>query len=210
MAGGWEFPGGKLNPGESREQALARELQEELGVVVREAHPLIRIRHAYPEFDVDLDLWMLTRYDGEPSAREGQAISWFRLKDLQDVDLLPADRPMVTALQLPICIDSLSTEEFVVRELPDLASEDTWRTDRRWHGVVCRGASAGALAPELVRAAAVADFIVLSAELSEEIIREACACANVPIYVRGDSLENAWACGASGLCDLPMGARTAQ
>jgi 8-oxo-dGTP diphosphatase len=101
MAGRWEFPGGKLNIGEDAYAGLARELAEELGIVVRAARPLIRLRHEYPEWRVLLDVWQVTAYDGEPQPLEAQALAWARPDELPKHDLLEADRSIVTALRLP-------------------------------------------------------------------------------------------------------------
>jgi 8-oxo-dGTP diphosphatase len=101
MAGRWEFPGGKLTAGEDPFQGLQRELSEELGVNVRAARPLIRLRHRYPDRRVLLDVWEVTDYDGEPQALESQALAWAKPDDLPKHDLLEADRGIVTALRLP-------------------------------------------------------------------------------------------------------------
>jgi 8-oxo-dGTP diphosphatase len=101
MAGRWEFPGGKLHDGESQDAALARELAEELGVVVHASRPLIEIRHRYVDRDVVLHVWIVVRWDGEVQGREGQALQWLDLRGLCSVDLLEADRPILAALALP-------------------------------------------------------------------------------------------------------------
>jgi mutator protein MutT len=101
MAGRWEFPGGKLATGEDSYDGLKRELAEELGVVVREARPLIRLRHDYPDRRVLLDVWQVTAYDGEPKSLDSQALAWARPDELPSHDLLEADRAIVTALRLP-------------------------------------------------------------------------------------------------------------
>ncbi len=101
MAGRWEFPGGKLVAGEDPFTGLQRELAEELGVTVRAARPLIRLRHDYPDRRVLLDVWQVTDYEGEPQALESQALTWARPDDLPKHDLLEADRAIVTALRLP-------------------------------------------------------------------------------------------------------------
>ncbi|MFO1400224.1 MAG: (deoxy)nucleoside triphosphate pyrophosphohydrolase [Steroidobacteraceae bacterium] len=98
-AGQWEFPGGKLEAGESAEAGLARELAEELGVRVRAARPLLALRHDYPELSVELATLVVERYEGEPAGLEGQALRWVRPAELYTVDLLPADRPIVDRLQ---------------------------------------------------------------------------------------------------------------
>jgi 8-oxo-dGTP diphosphatase len=101
MAGRWEFPGGKLAAGEDPLTGLKRELAVELGIAVRAARPLIRLRHTYPERRVLLDVWQVTDYEGEPQALESQALAWARPDDLPQHDLLEADRAIVTALRLP-------------------------------------------------------------------------------------------------------------
>lgn len=99
MAGGWEFPGGKVAEGESALEALRREFLEEIGVEVLAAQPLIRYRHAYPGRTVLLDVWTVTRHAGEPRALEGQPLRWEPLENLLEAGLLEADRPIVQALR---------------------------------------------------------------------------------------------------------------
>jgi 8-oxo-dGTP diphosphatase len=101
LAGRWEFPGGKLGAGEDPFAGLKRELAEELGIEVREARPLIRLRHDYPDRRVLLDVWLVTAYDGEPQALEAPALAWALPDELPTHDLLEADRAIVTALRLP-------------------------------------------------------------------------------------------------------------
>jgi 8-oxo-dGTP diphosphatase len=102
MAGGWEFPGGKLEPGEQALAGLKRELQEELGIEVLEATPLIAYEHGYSDRRVLLDLWLVSRYAGEPSSVEGQPLQWVMIDELETVGLLEADRPMIPALRVAI------------------------------------------------------------------------------------------------------------
>ena len=101
MAGRWEFPGGKLGTGEDSYSGLKRELAEELGIAVREARPLIRLRYDYPDRRVMIEAWQVTSYDGEPKALDSQALNWVRPDELPRHDLLEADRAIVTALRLP-------------------------------------------------------------------------------------------------------------
>ncbi|HKX59617.1 MAG TPA: NUDIX domain-containing protein [Steroidobacteraceae bacterium] len=101
MAGRWEFPGGKLAAGEEPLEGLKRELSEELGISVRAARPLIRLRHEYPDRRVLLDVWQVTDYEGLPQALDAQALAWAKPDDLPEHDLLEADRAIVTALRLP-------------------------------------------------------------------------------------------------------------
>ena len=98
LAGGWEFPGGKLEEGETPYVALQRELREEIGVEVDAAVPLVRVRHAYPEREVDLDVWRVTRSRGEPRGLDGQALRWCPREELARAGLLAADLPVVAAL----------------------------------------------------------------------------------------------------------------
>jgi 8-oxo-dGTP diphosphatase len=99
MAGGWEFPGGKLDRGESPYDGLLRELREELGIAVTAAEPLIVYTHCYSDRQVLLDLWRITKYDGMPVSAEGQPLKWVTLDELETVGLLEADLPMIAALK---------------------------------------------------------------------------------------------------------------
>lgn len=104
MAGAWEFPGGKLAAGEGRLAGLVREFEEELGINVEAARPLIRYRCNYPHLEVDLDVWRIERWSGEPVGREGQAFGWHLTADLQSLGLLSADAAIVRAIQLPAVV----------------------------------------------------------------------------------------------------------
>ena len=101
MAGTWEFPGGKLHVGEGRLAGLVREFDEELGIRIEAARPLIRYRHRYPGFQIDLDVWRVLTWHGEPHGREGQAFGWHAPACLAEMGLLPADTAIVRAIQLP-------------------------------------------------------------------------------------------------------------
>ncbi len=99
--GQWEFPGGKVEGDECPEAALARELAEELGIVVRDSEPLIEVYHDYPDIRVRLCVREVTRYAGVPVSREGQVLRWAAERELPRIDLLAANRPIVTAARLP-------------------------------------------------------------------------------------------------------------
>jgi 8-oxo-dGTP diphosphatase len=98
MAGYWEFPGGKLEPLEAPEQALQRELREELGIELRHCHPLLQLRHHYADRAVELQVFVVDESRGEPSGLEGQALRWVSIAALPQQRLLPADGPIVEAL----------------------------------------------------------------------------------------------------------------
>ncbi|NOY72899.1 MAG: Nudix family hydrolase [Gammaproteobacteria bacterium] len=100
LAGCWEFPGGKIEANESPLTALKRELQEELGIKLSDARPLIKIAHRYPDRQVTLDVWQATAYDGVPHGKEGQALTWVATKNLKQWTLPAANDAIVTALQL--------------------------------------------------------------------------------------------------------------
>lgn len=98
MAGGWEFPGGKREPNEERLDTLKRELEEELGVRIIAAEPLVSYVHEYADRKITLDLWFVTSFAGEPQSLEGQNLRWVKLDELDSVGLLEADAPMVAPL----------------------------------------------------------------------------------------------------------------
>ena len=99
MAGRWEFPGGKVGDGETSSDALYRELREELGITVGTAHPLMNLTHDYPDRRVELQMWRVERYTGEPQGLDGQRLKWVEPARLCDEDILEADRPFIEALQ---------------------------------------------------------------------------------------------------------------
>ncbi len=101
QGGLWEFPGGKVEAGEGVVQALERELLEEVGIGVKQARPLIQIRHHYGDKSVWLDVWRVERFDGEAHGREGQAVEWVAPERLHERRFPAANRAIVTAVQLP-------------------------------------------------------------------------------------------------------------
>ena len=106
QGGCWEFPGGKLEEGESVQDGLRREIAEELGLQLRRFHPVKKILYHYPEKSVLLDVWQVTEFNGEARGLEGQALAWRPVSALADEDFPPANVPIIRLLNLPqaICI----------------------------------------------------------------------------------------------------------
>ena len=100
LAGLWEFPGGKVEPGERPEGALIRELAEELGIVVAEPclAPLSFASHAYPDMHLLMPLYICRRWEGQARPMEGQALRWVWPRDLRSYPMPPADEPLIPAL----------------------------------------------------------------------------------------------------------------
>ena len=119
-AGFWEFPGGKLEPGESAHDALLRELDEELGIVVTRAAPWLTQRYEYSHAHVELDFFRVFEWRGEPHGRDGQAIAWQQPAAIEVTPLLPANAPVLRALVLPAVYaismaEDLGEAEFLAR-----------------------------------------------------------------------------------------------
>ena len=100
MAGLWEFPGGKVEPGERPEQSLIRELKEELGIAVKEEclAPLTFASHLYPDFHLLMPLYVCRRWEGFVKAQEGQQLKWVRPNELRNFPMPPADEPLISHL----------------------------------------------------------------------------------------------------------------
>ena len=117
QGGLWEFPGGKVEAGESVAMALHRELQEELGIAVTAARPLIKVQHDYPDKQVLLDVWEVSGFTGEPHGAEGQPLAWVSPRQLSDYDFPAANQPIVRAARLPaqylITPDELERKELL-------------------------------------------------------------------------------------------------
>ena len=98
QGGLWEFPGGKVEPGESLQRALARELQEELGIRVLRTSPLLEVRHDYGDKRVLLDVHVVWEFNGEARGREGQPLNWVTLDALEHYAFPAANAPIVAAV----------------------------------------------------------------------------------------------------------------
>ena len=97
--GMWEFPGGKIGPDESAPQALSRELAEELGIEVTDCSSLMNLRHEYDDRVVTIEFFIVSGWSSDPVGREGQALRWVPKDRLETQNLLPADLPVIEALQ---------------------------------------------------------------------------------------------------------------
>ena len=117
QGGLWEFPGGKLEVGETASEALVRELQEELSITATEYQPLIDLEYAYPDLTVRLDVWEITGFQGVAEGAEGQPVRWVDPSDLGQYAFPAANQPIVHAVQLP--------KQYWIT--PDLPAEQLWQ-----------------------------------------------------------------------------------
>jgi 8-oxo-dGTP diphosphatase len=142
-AGKWEFPGGKKHPAEVPQQGLYRELVEELGIEVTEARPLLKVRHEYAAGvagelprRVLIDAWVVTGWRGLPAGLDGQRLQWVTPEALENIDLLEADAPLVTALRLPAVLaratDAVSLRARAARA-PRSRERLGWWLDGPWN-----------------------------------------------------------------------------
>ena len=116
-AGYWEFPGGKIEPGEAADQALARELHEELGIDIGEAYPWITRIYTYPHGTVRLNFFRVHEWHGEPHPREDQAIAWQERGSALAAPMLPANAPVLASLALPTIYAVTNAAHYGVPEM---------------------------------------------------------------------------------------------
>jgi mutator protein MutT len=195
MAGGWEFPGGKLEAGELPLAGLARELHEELGIELGHGphRPLRRVHHAYQDRAVLIQVWVVRDYLGVPQGLDRQALRWCTQSQLESSPLLPADIPIVRALRLPERLRLPSSLVFEVRGAPYLGATSD----------VLRGAACNDVGQARAAEAAGADFIVLSEPVPDAVLSQHCAGAFAPVYAKGIGLERAYELGATGINQIP-------
>ncbi len=99
QGGLWEFPGGKVDADETVYDALLREINEELGIIITSAQPLLKVTHEYNDKSVLLDVWQVDKFEGSPKGQEGQKLRWGLISALNAVDFPAANMPIITALQ---------------------------------------------------------------------------------------------------------------
>jgi mutator protein MutT len=193
LAGMWEFPGGKVEPGEAPIDALRRELLEEVGIAIETPRPLLRLRHIYSYGEVLLDVWVVRRYRGEPRSLDGQALRWCSRASLGTAGLLPADRPIIGALRLPERLRVRDTPYYRIRDFVELTAKGSGAVD------ALRGVSCRTVAEARAAASGGADFVALGEPLEGLALTELCRSVEVPVFARGLPLGRAWALGASGV-----------
>lgn len=122
QGGLWEFPGGKVEIGETVEQAVMRELKEELGISVQQLAPLIKIKHQYTDLNVFLDVWSVTLFSGNPVGCEGQKIKWVSPEELDFYSFPKANHPIITAARLPAeyAILNAETDDSLLTDLNNM------------------------------------------------------------------------------------------
>ena len=98
QGGLWEFPGGKVEKGETHHQSLVRELQEEINITITSASPMMQISHDYIDKSITLDIWKVIEFEGNPEGAEGQESRWVSMDELRDYDFPAANQPILQKL----------------------------------------------------------------------------------------------------------------
>lgn len=127
QGGLWEFPGGKVESGETVAEALSREISEELDITIEQSVPLIKIRHDYPDKSVLLDVFRVDSFTGIPKGQEGQKLEWKKISELKADEFPEANMPVIKALQLPA--HYMITGQFSTIEDFDRKLEQALNTD---------------------------------------------------------------------------------
>lgn len=170
-----EFPGGKCEQGESVEDALCRELKEELGIGVLGCRPLCKIQHDYGDKHVLLDVWIVDQFAGQPLGREGQPLQWMSIDSLSAADFPAANRSIINHLQMPDSIaitgPSLSEDDFY-RRFDALLAADVAMVQLRAKDLSLAEFSSRA-SKCLARCRASGTLLVINAHLSELLALEA-------------------------------------
>lgn len=188
----WEFPGGKVEAGETVTTALARELDEELGIEVLTAESLISIHYNYPDRAVWLDVWKVTEFVGEPQGREGQPVLWVEPALLGDYTFPAANAPIVLAAQLPRTLQGTEAELMPVADC--LNAHNHVFADV--YGVCCRSIDDVTKAQRLSGC-----FLFLECDANAPVVAEWIEHAQQPVYLPASSwsLEQAVNMGAQGI-----------
>ena len=210
-AGWWEFPGGKIEAGESVEQALARELNEELGLDVQRSIPWVVRDYVYPHAHVRLHFQRVTHWLGEPRSREGQAFVWQSAQAIVVTPILPAALPVIEWLRLPTQVrinlsaplpfadEDEDEDKEAAAALPILRVQADGlaapgMAEPHWRGAYCQSVA------DIERAASAGlDLVVLPAALSWTAFAAIARQSKLPVFAHSSELEKARDHGAHGI-----------